>query len=183
MEEFIINTSKKTLINDQIRAPEVLLIGAKGEQVGVVSLAAALQHARDAKLDLVEVAPQAKPPVCKLLDAGKLRYQQKKGVKKKVKQSIKEIVFRPRIAEGDYQIKMNHIATFLERGDRVRVTIKFRGREMAHQDLGLDIMKRVEKDLVAREIGQIDNPPNPEGRRITMLAMPIAKKKTAEDEG
>lgn len=150
------------------------MIGSEGEQLGVVSLRQALQTAEEAELDLVEISPTAKPPVCKIMDFGKFKYeQQKKEAEARKKQKIieiKEIKFRPGTDTHDYDVKMRSVVKFLEDGDKVKVTLRFRGREMAHQELGLDLLKRVAADV--EEIGKIENMPKLEGRQMVMMIAP-----------
>lgn len=154
------------------------LISKDGEQLGIVPLKVALRQADEADVDLVEIAPNAKPPVCKIMDFGKYRYEQSKKrdeARKKQKQvQIKEIKFRPGTDEGDYQIKMRNIRRFLTDGDKVKVTLRFRGREMAHQNLGAKLLQRVEEDLA--EEAQVEQRPKMEGRQMVMM---IAAKKTS----
>ena len=165
-------------MNDDIRVPEVRLIGDDGEQVGVVPTARALEMAVEAGLDLVEVSPDAKPPVCRIMDYGKFVFEQRKKqsiAKKKQKQvQVKEIKFRPGTEEGDYQVKLRNLTRFLDDGDRVKVTLRFRGREMAHQELGRDLLKRIEGDL--SELGTVEQFPRMEGRQMVMLIAPKKKK-------
>ena len=137
-----------------------------------MSVDAAKEKAADAGLDIVVVAPKATPPVCKLMDKGKFLYEKRKSVKRQPKQQNKEIIVRPRIADGDYQIKFKHILQFLEQGHRVRVTLKFRGREMTHREIGLELMQRIASELEATELGSIDRQPELEGRKITMQVIP-----------
>ncbi|MDH5784948.1 MAG: translation initiation factor IF-3 [Chromatiales bacterium] len=169
---------KQTRLNDEIRVPEVRLVGADGEQVGVVPTAKALELAEEAGLDLVEVSPDAKPPVCRIMDHNKFLFEQRKkqqAAKKKQKQvQVKEIKFRPGTEEGDYQVKLRNLTRFLSDGDRVKVTLRFRGREMAHQQLGVDLLKRVEADLA--ELGTVEQFPRMEGRQMVMLIAPKKKK-------
>ena len=154
------------------------LVGAEGEQVGVVTLEEALQAAENAKLDLVEIAPQGEPPVCKIMDYGKFVFEAKKqkaAAKKKQKQTqIKEMKFRPGTDEGDYQVKLRNLIRFLEHGDKAKVTLRFRGREMAHQELGLEMLKRIETDL--SEISAVEQFPKLEGRQMIMVLAPRKKK-------
>ncbi|WP_449301242.1 translation initiation factor IF-3 [Plastorhodobacter daqingensis] len=161
-------------INDRIRAPEIRLIGADGENVGVVSPAKALAMAEEAGLDLVEISPNAEPPVCKIMDFGKFKYeQQKREAEARKKQKIievKEIKFRPGTDTHDYEVKMRSVVKFLENGDKVKVTLRFRGREMAHQQLGLELLNRVAADVA--EIGKIENFPKLEGRQMVMMIGP-----------
>ncbi len=154
------------------------LIDAEGEQVGVVTLDRALSIAFEADMDLVEVAPEAKPPVCRIMDYGKFVFEtnkKKQAAKKKQKQvQVKEIKFRPGTEEGDYQVKLRNLVRFLEDGDRVKITLRFRGREMAHQELGLKLLKRVEADLA--ELGGVEQFPKLEGRQMVMMIVPKKKK-------
>ncbi len=170
---------RKAAINDEIEASQVRLVAADGSQAGIVSLAEALQAARDASLDLVEIAPDAEPPVCKVMDYGKELFEQKKqqaANRKKQRQThVKEIKFRPGTEEGDYQVKLRNLIRFLESGDKTKVTCRFRGREMAHQEIGMALMKRVEEDLA--EYGSVEMMPKPEGRQITMVLAPSKKKR------
>jgi translation initiation factor IF-3 len=176
--EWLIATDKQTRINGEIDAPEVRLIGSEGEQLGIVSLRQALQTAEEAELDLVEISPTAKPPVCKIMDFGKFKYQEsKKQHEAKLKQKlvqVKEIKFRPGTDEGDYQIKLRNITKFLGEGDKVKVTLRFRGREMAHQELGLAQLKRVEADVA--ELSVTEQFPKMEGRQMVMVLAPKKKK-------
>lgn len=144
-----------------------------------MSLADAMSAAAAANLDLVEISPDAEPPVCKVMDYGKKLFEQKKQVaaqRKKQKQTqVKEMKFRPGTDEGDYNIKLRNIRRFLEGGDKAKVTLRFRGREMAHQELGMEMLKRIEKDL--EELGQVEQYPKMEGRQLTMVIAPRSKKK------
>jgi len=166
-------------MNDEITCPEVRLVGADGEQVGIVPIARALETAQAAKLDLVEMSADAKPPVCKVMDYGKHLFDLKKqsaAQKKKQKQTqVKEMKFRPGTDEGDYKIKLRNLVRFLEGGDKAKVTLRYRGREMAHQELGMQMLKRIEKDL--EELGQVEQFPKMEGRQLTMVIAPLSKKK------
>jgi translation initiation factor IF-3 len=154
--------------------PEVRLIGADGEQVGVVAIADALRQAGEDGLDLVEIVPNAEPPVCRVMDYGKFRFELSKknqAAKKKQKQiQIKEVKFRPGTEEADYQVKLRNLKRFLENGDKTKVTLRFRGREMAHQSLGRDLLKRVEGDL--SELGSVEQFPKMEGRQMVMVIAP-----------
>ncbi len=149
-----------------------------GEQVGVVPIAEALRIAEEAELDLVEVAADAKPPVCRIMDYGKYLFEENKkkhAARKKQKQiQIKEIKFRPGTEEGDYQVKLRNLVRFLEDGDRAKITLRFRGREMAHQELGLKLLKRIEADLA--EVGTVEQFPRLEGRQMVMVIVPKKKK-------
>ncbi|KPK37616.1 MAG: translation initiation factor IF-3 [Gammaproteobacteria bacterium SG8_47] len=150
------------------------MIDADGEQVGIVSTDDARQKAYDADLDLVEIAPEAEPPVCRIMDYGKFIFEQNKkrqAAKKKQKQTqIKEVKFRPGTEEGDYQVKLRNLIRFLSDGDKAKVTLRFRGREMAHQELGLKLLKRVEADLA--EYGIVEQFPRMEGRQMVMVIGP-----------
>ena len=161
-------------MNDDITAPEVRLIAEDGEQKGIIKLEEAKQLAEEAKLDLVELVPDAEPPVCRLMDYGKFRFQQKKKLhdqrKKQRQVQIKEIKFRPGTEEGDYQVKLRKLTEFIEIGDRCKVTVRFRGREMAHMELGTILLKRVEEDM--KEVATVDQYPQSEGRQMTMLLVP-----------
>ncbi len=145
--------------------------------MGIVSLFEALAAAESAELDLVEIAPQANPPVCRIMDYGKFRFQESKRqheARRKQKQSqVKEIKFRPRTDDADYQIKLRNIVRFLEDGDRVKITLRFRGREMTHPELGMEVLNRVEKDLL--EIGVVEQRPRMEGRQMVMVIAPRKK--------
>ncbi|MGB5069153.1 MAG: translation initiation factor IF-3 [Albidovulum sp.] len=149
-------------------------MGAEGENVGVVTPARAMAMAEEAGLDLVEISPNAEPPVCKIMDFGKYKYEtQKREAEARKKQhiiEIKEIKFRPGTDIHDYQVKMRSVVKFLEGGDKVKITLRFRGREMAHQQLGLDLLNRVADDVA--EIGKIENMPRLEGRQMVMMIGP-----------
>ncbi|KPK09079.1 MAG: translation initiation factor IF-3 [Betaproteobacteria bacterium SG8_39] len=153
------------------------LVAEDGEQLGIVAVADALRSAEERDVDLVEIAPMANPPVCKLMDYGKFRYrEQKKAHEAKLKQKqiqIKEIKFRPRTDEGDYKIKLNKLVEFLEEGDKAKVTLRFRGREMAHQEFGKRVLERVRADLEA--IGVVEQFPKMEGRQMVMVIAPKKK--------
>jgi translation initiation factor IF-3 len=153
------------------------LIGVEGEQIGVVSLAAANKMAEEAGVDLVEIAPTAKPPVCRLMDYGKFKYAEaKKKHEAKLKQrqiQVKEIKFRPGTDEGDYQIKLRNLIRFLEEGDKAKVTLRFRGREMAHQEFGVKLLERVRTDL--DPYGVVEQFPKLEGRQMIMVLSPKKK--------
>ncbi len=153
------------------------MIGVEGEQIGVVSLAAANKMAEEAGVDLVEIAPTAKPPVCRLMDYGKYKYAEaKKRHEAKLKQrqiQVKEIKFRPGTDEGDYQIKVRNLIRFLEEGDKAKVTLRFRGREMAHQEFGVKLLERVRTDL--DPYGVVEQMPKLEGRQMIMVLSPKKK--------
>ncbi|MBF0097479.1 MAG: translation initiation factor IF-3 [Magnetococcales bacterium] len=163
-------------INEQIRVPEVRLIDEKGEQVGIVSRQEALARAMEASLDLVEVAAQARPPVCKIMDYTKFKYQkavrERLARKKQTRIDIKEIKFRPATDVHDFDVKLRSIRKFLEDGDKVKCTLRFRGREMAHQDLGMALLIRV-KDVLGEE-AKVEQPPKLMGRQMTMVLAPTS---------
>ncbi len=165
-------------VNEDIRSYEVLLIDKEGNKVGVVPLKDALEQAREADLDLVEISPNVKPPVCKILDYGKFRFEKDKkereARKKQKKIEIKEIRLQPGIDSHDYEFKLEHIKNFLSHGDKVKITIRFKGRQMAHTDLGRDILLRYKEDLVG--IGGIEGEPVFEGKSMSMIVAPITKK-------
>lgn len=165
-------------VNDRIRAPEIRLIGAEGENLGVVPPERALELAEQAGLDLVEISPNATPPVCKIMDFGKFKYEtQKREAEARKKQKIieiKEVKFRPNTDTHDYDVKMRNVVKFLENGDKVKVTLRFRGREMAHQNLGRDLLERVAEDV--KEIGKVENMPKMEGRQMIMMIGPLPQK-------
>lgn len=165
-------------MNEQIEADPVRLIGADGEQVGIVPLEEALEQAKSASLDLVEIAPDADPVVCKILDYGKEQFEAKKAKaaarKKQKQQQVKEVKFRPGTEEGDYKVKLRNLTRFLENGDKGKVSLRFRGREMAHQELGMAMMKRIETDL--EEIASVEQYPKMEGRQLIMTLAPRKKK-------
>ena len=161
-------------INQDIKVPRVLLIDQNGEKQGIMPTSAALEAAEEAGLDLVEVSPTADPPVCKILDYGKYRFQeQKKKAEARKKQKvveIKEIKMRPNIDTHDYDVKMKAIKRFFDDGDKVKVTLRFRGREMAHQELGMKLLDQVKGDTV--EIAKVESEPRLEGRQMTMVLAP-----------
>jgi len=156
----------------------VRLIGADGSQVGVVSLREAQAAAEQAELDLVEISPDAVPPVCKIMDYGKhlfeLKKQKAEQKKKQHRVQVKEIKFRPGTEDGDYQVKLRNLIRFLEDGDKAKITLRYRGREMAHQELGMEMLKRIEADLV--DYGAVEQFPKMEGRQLTMVMGPKKKK-------
>ena len=161
-------------INRQINNPSIRLVDHNGNMVGVVAVAEALRMAEAAGLDLVEVSPAANPPVCKILDYGKYKYEvQKKAHEARRKQkvmSVKEIKLRPTIDKHDLEIKMRHVVEFLEEGDKVRISMRFRGREMDHIEIGQQVLERVQEQL--KEIGKIEQAPKSEGKQIIMLVGP-----------
>ena len=153
------------------------MVGVEGEALGIVSLAAAIEMAEDAEIDLVEIAPTAQPPVCRLMDYGKFKYREsKKQHEAKLKQKqiqVKEIKFRPGTDEGDYQIKLRNLVKFLLEGDKTKITLRFRGREVTHQEIGMRLLKRVEADLL--EYGTVEQFPKMEGRQMVMVLSPKKK--------
>jgi translation initiation factor IF-3 len=165
-------------INDRIRVSEVRLIGAEGEQVGIVSIDTALQMAADADLDLVEVAPDSRPPVCKLMDFGKWKYeaaQKAREARKNQSNSVvKEMKLRPKIDAHDYETKKTHIERFLNAGDKVKVTIMFRGREQSRPELGFRLLQRLAEDIT--ESGFVESAPLQDGRNMVMVVAPLKKK-------
>ncbi|HWS02575.1 MAG TPA: translation initiation factor IF-3 [Gammaproteobacteria bacterium] len=165
---------EKYRINGRITAPEVRVLGADGEQAGVLTIEQALALAEESGLDLVEIAPQSEPPVCRVMDYGKFVFETNKKqsvARKKQKQvQVKEIKFRPGTDIGDYQVKLRNLIRFLEDGDRVKVTLRFRGREMAHQELGVELLERVKLDL--EEHGVVEQFPRMEGRQMVMVLSP-----------
>jgi len=167
-----------TRVNGAIRAKEIRLIDAEGNQVGVVSVPDALRKATESGLDLVEISPNAQPPVCRIMDFGKFLYEQKKKAAKAKKNQqqiqVKEVKLRPVTDEGDYQVKLRNLIRFLEHGDKAKVTIRFKGREMAHQELGRNIMERLIVDL--DEHGVPENNPKLEGRQLIVVFSPKKKK-------
>ena len=165
---------KKQRINEEIDAPEVRLIGEDGEQLGIVSLRSALEIAEEAGLDLVEIAPMAQPPVCRVMDFGKFKYQeQKKAHEARLKQKqvqVKEVKLRPGTDENDYQIKLRNLKRFIADGDKAKVTLRFRGREMAHQELGMRQLERIRDDLDG--LAMVEQMPKMEGRQMVMVIAP-----------
>ncbi len=153
------------------------MLGPESEPIGIVSFAEAVAQAETAQLDLVEIAPTAKPPVCRIMDFGKFKYREaKKAHEAKLKQKqiqVKEIKFRPGTDDGDYNIKVRNLKRFLEDGDKTKITLRFRGREMAHQELGMELLKRVQADLA--EVGQVEQFPKMEGRQMIMVVSPKKK--------
>ena len=172
------SSSKKPIINEFIEASEVRLVGAEGEQLGVVSIDEARAVAVEIKLDLVLIAPDAEPQVCKIMDYGKhifdLKKQKAANKKKQRRIQVKEIKFRPGTEEGDYQVKLRNLIRFLEDGDKAKVSLRFRGRELAHQHLGLELVERIRDDLV--EHGTVEQDPKMEGRQIVMVLAPVKKR-------
>lgn len=160
--------------NEQINAPQIRLIDYTGDNLGVVPIGDALARAQETGLDLVEISPNADPPVCKILDYGKLKYeeQKKRNVARKKQKiiEVKEIKMRPNIDVHDYDFKMRAIHRFLDEGDKVKVTMRFRGREMAHQEIGMQVLERVRDDL--QELAKVEQSPKMEGRQMTMVMAP-----------
>ncbi|TSA50960.1 MAG: translation initiation factor IF-3 [Nitrosomonadales bacterium] len=165
---------KETRINGDITSPEIRLIGVEGEQIGIVSLQDAMTRAEEAEVDLVEIAPTAVPPVCRLMDYGKFKYREsKKQHEARLKQKqiqVKEVKFRPGTDEGDYMVKLRNLTRFLEEGDKAKITLRFRGREITHQELGHALLKRVAADL--EEFGVVEQFPKMEGRQLVMVIGP-----------
>ncbi|MBT8113830.1 MAG: translation initiation factor IF-3 [Arenicella sp.] len=171
-------TKKKQRVNEDITAPSIRLIDQDGEQAGIVDLDAAFEAAEQAGLDLVEISPNADPPVCRVMDYGKFLYEDSKrkaAARKNQKQiQVKEIKFRPGTDVGDYEIKVRKLTEFLHNGDKTKVTIRFRGREMAHKELGLELLERIQKDL--EEYGSVEQFPKLEGRQMVMVLAPMKHK-------
>ncbi|WP_084778941.1 translation initiation factor IF-3 [Actinomyces dentalis] len=165
-------------INERIRVPEVRLVGPSGEQVGVVRVEDALRLAEEADLDLVEVAPDARPPVCKLMDYGKFKYESamkaRDARRNQANTQLKEIQFRPKIDEHDYATKMGHVKRFLEGGDKVKCIVRFRGREQSRPELGIRLLQRVAEET--EDLGNIESHPRQDGRNMVMVLAPTRKK-------
>ncbi|HCH49174.1 MAG TPA: translation initiation factor IF-3 [Proteus sp.] len=173
-----IQSTRQNRINSEIRAHEVRLTGLDGEQIGVVSLKEALEKAEEAGADLVEISPNAEPPVCRIMDYGKFLYEKSKTLKEQKKKQkviqVKEVKFRPGTDEGDYQVKLRNLIRFLEDGDKAKVTLRFRGREMAHQQIGMEVLNRIRQDL--DELATVESFPNKiEGRQMIMVLAPKKK--------
>ena len=164
--------------NEQITASEVRVISSSGAQLGIISIREALNHAEDEGFDLVEVSPDAKPPVCKIIDYGKLKYKEqksKKEAKKKQKSiEVKEIKMRPGIDTHDYQVKVKALSKFIGGGNKVKVSMRFRGREMEHQNLGFNLLKKLTKEV--EEFAKVEVPPKSEGKQIMMILVPQVDK-------
>jgi translation initiation factor IF-3 len=173
----VIATEKSNRKNTEIRVPRVRVIGADGEQVGVLERDAALSMAQDAGLDLVEIQPTADPPVCRIMDFGKFKFEMQKkahAAKRKTKQvEIKELKFRPSTEDGDYNVKLRNLRRFLEEGDKVKIVVRFKGREMAHTELGEQMVKRIQADIVNEAV--IESFPRFEGRQMVMMVAPKKK--------
>ncbi|HUQ74462.1 MAG TPA: translation initiation factor IF-3 [Burkholderiales bacterium] len=180
----LIALERSQRINREITAPEVRLVAENGDQLGIKTVMEALKLAEESNVDLVEIAPLAVPPVCKLMDYGKFRYrEQKKAHEAKLKQKqiqVKEIKFRPGTDEGDYKIKLAKLIQFLEEGDKAKVTLRFRGREMAHKEFGERLLERVRKDLDA--VGAVEQFPKLEGRQMVMVIAPKKKPEPVKKE-
>nr|WP_207948428.1 translation initiation factor IF-3 [Metallococcus carri] len=180
-----LHISAEPRINDRIRVPEVRLVGPNGEQVGIVRVEDALRLAAEADLDLVEVAPMAKPPVAKLMDYGKFKYEAamkaREARKNQVNTVIKEIKLRPKIDPHDYATKLGHVERFLKAGDKVKVTIWLRGREQSRPELGFRLLSRVAEDI--GELGFVESSPKQDGRNMVMVLGPTKKKAEARAEG
>ena len=170
------DTSLRT--NEQITASEVRVISSNGKQLGIISIREALYHAEDEGFDLVEISPDAKPPVCKIIDYGKLKYKEqksKKEAKKKQKTiEVKEIKMRPGINKHDYEVKIKALSKFIAAGNKVKVSMRFRGREMGHQNLGMELLKKLTEEV--SEYAKIEVPPKPEGKQIMMVLVPQLNK-------
>jgi len=170
--------AREPRVNDRIKISPVRVVGADGEQVGLMETRQALDMARDAGLDLVEVAPNARPPVCRIMDYGKYKYEQSRKIRKARKQQhgvhVKEVKMRPRIDDHDYEFKMANARRFLEARDKVKFTVQFRGREMAHKEFGMKLIERLLADI--DDIAVVENPPRSEGRFITLVVAPKTKK-------
>ena len=175
MEGLAIAGTKEQRLNEDITYEQIRLVSDSGEQLGILSPDEARKIAEERGMDLVEIAPNAEPPVCRLMDYGKYLYasaKKKQESKKKQKQiTVKEIKFRPGTDIGDYDIKVRNLTKFLDAGNKVKVTLRFRGREMAHQELGMEMLKRVEEDL--KEIGVVEQMPKMEGRQMVMVLAPM----------
>ncbi|HCX73196.1 MAG TPA: translation initiation factor IF-3 [Candidatus Cloacimonas sp.] len=180
----------KERINEEIRAQRVRLIGSDGKQVGIVSLQEALRHAEEAGLDLVEISPNAKPPVCKIMDFGQYYYHKERKMREARKNQhivqTKEVKFGPNTEEHDYNFKKEHAIKFLKQHNKVELTVRFKGRQLAHKDLGYKLLDKLQEDL--KDLIEIERKPKAEGRQISMVIAPkkdidqIIKKKKEEDE-
>ena len=170
--------SAEPRINDRIRVPEVRLVGPNGEQVGIVAIGDALRLAQESDLDLVEVAPMARPPVCKLMDYGKFKYESamkdRAARKNQVNTVIKEMKLRPKIDPHDYETKKGHVIRFLKQGDKVKITIMFRGREQSRPELGFRLLQRLASDV--EELGFVESSPKQDGRNMVMVLGPHRRK-------
>lgn len=173
-----VQTNRPNRINDEIKVKEVRLIDQDGEQVGIVSIQQALEMAEQAALDLVEISPNAEPPVCRIMNYGKFLYEKSKTAKEQKKKQkvvqVKEVKFRPGTDEGDYQVKLRSLIRFLEDGDKTKITLRFRGREMAHQQIGLEMLERIKVDLA--DLAVVESSPSKiEGRQMVMVLAPKKK--------
>ncbi|HGJ5882677.1 translation initiation factor IF-3 [Arsenophonus sp.] len=173
-----IQTARPNRINTEIRASEVRLTGLDGEQIGIISLKEALEKAEEAGVDLVEISPNAEPPVCRIMDYGKFLYEKSKSLKEQKKKQrviqVKEMKFRPGTDQGDYQVKLRNLIRFLDDGDKAKITLRFRGREMAHQQIGIDMLNRIKNDL--DEMSVVESFPSKiEGRQMIMVLAPKKK--------
>jgi translation initiation factor IF-3 len=177
LEDLLISSEKRARRNGEITAPKVRVIGPDDQQIGILYTREAIQQAEEAGLDLVEVSPTAEPPVCRIMDFGKYLFEQNKkqqSARKKQKQiQVKEVKFRPTTDEGDYQIKLRNLTRFLSEGDKAKVTIRFRGREMLHQELGAELIDRIKNDL--GELAIVEQYPKLEGRQLIMVVSPKKK--------
>jgi translation initiation factor IF-3 len=177
LEDLLISSEKRARRNGEITAPKVRVIGPDDQQIGILYTREAIQQAEEAGLDLVEVSPTAEPPVCRIMDFGKYLFEQNKkqqSARKKQKQiQVKEVKFRPTTDEGDYQIKLRNLTRFLSEGDKAKVTIRFRGREMLHQELGAELINRIKNDL--GELAIVEQYPKLEGRQLIMVVSPKKK--------
>jgi translation initiation factor IF-3 len=177
-ERSIATADRTHRINGEISAPEVRLVGVDNEPLGIVGFRDAMRMAEEQEVDLVEIAPTAQPPVCRLMDYGKFKYsEQKRAHEAKLKQKIiqvKEVKFRPGTDEGDYLVKLRNLTRFLEEGDKTKITLRYRGREMAHQEFGIRLLERVRADL--EPIGIVEQFPKLEGRQMIMVIAPKKKK-------
>ena len=173
-DQTIAQTGKAQRLNQEITAPQVRLMGEDGQQIGIVPLEHALAAAQESGVDLVEIAPLAQPPVCRLMDFGKFKYHEaKKAHDARLKQKqvqVKEVKFRPGTDEGDYKIKMRNLLRFLGEGDKAKVTLRFRGREMAHPELGMKLLNKVQADF--EEVAKVEYAPRMEGRQMIMILAP-----------
>jgi translation initiation factor IF-3 len=168
-------------VNERIRVPEVRLVGPDGEQVGIVRIEAALRLAQEADLDLVEVAPTARPPVCRLMDFGKYKYETaqkaREARRNQAQTVIKEMKLRPKIDPHDYETKKGHVVRFLRQGDKVRITIMFRGREQSRPELGFRLLQRLAEDIA--DLGYVESQPRQDGRNMIMMVTPHKRKSEA----
>lgn len=180
----ISNVQKRFKVNDQIGSKSVMVVGSDGEQLGVLSLRDALEHASDVNMDLVEVAPNAKPPVCRIMDYGKLLYRQsKKAHDAKKKQKIirlKEVKITPKTEEHDYQFKLGHVKRFLAEGDKVKVSVFFKGRLITHTELGIKVLDRLKRDL--SEVAMVESEPERMGKTLSIVVAPLAAAKPVKQK-